>query len=98
MICYPVAAMSLLPPTPLRLMPGVLRARGLEVGLKKLQTALRSGAIPGRHERGRWFLSEADLDAAELYFRDLAARGSRKGGAAALDRAKGRPPQSSGSH
>ena len=50
-ICYHAAAMSLMPPTPIRLVPGLLRARGLKVGFEKIRTALESGAIPGRHER-----------------------------------------------
>src|SRR4051812_3351921 len=79
-----VAAMM---PIAVRLVPGLLRARGVAAGLKELTEALALGAVPGRRERGRWLLSEADLDAAERYFRERAARGAWKGGAAALARA-----------
>ena len=74
-------------PIALALVPGLLRARGLQVGRKRLHEALASGAIPGRREGGRWLLSPEDLDAAERHFGGLAARGARKGGAAALERA-----------
>jgi hypothetical protein len=84
-----VAVPTTTPPIALVLVPGLLRARGLEVGLKRLGEALSSGAIPGRRERGRWLLTADDLDAAERYFRGLAARGPPKGGAAGLERAKG---------
>ena len=77
------------PPIALVLVPGLLRARGLEVGIKRLGEALSSGAIPGRRERGRWLLTTGDLDAAERYFRGLAARGPAKGGAAGLEGPKG---------
>ncbi len=79
---------SPLPPIALALAPGLLRARGLEVGRKQLAEALGSGAIPGRRERGRWLLTSDDLDAAERYFQGRAARGAWKGGAAALVRAR----------
>ena len=77
------------PPIALALVPGLLRARGLAVGRKRLGEALVSGAIPGRREHGRWVLTADDLDAAERYFRGRAARGAPKGGAAGLARAKG---------
>jgi hypothetical protein len=32
-VCYHAAAISLMPPTPIRLVPGLLRARGLKVSL-----------------------------------------------------------------
>src|SRR5690349_14993924 len=80
-----VAAMT---PIAVKLVPGLLRARGVAAGLKELTAALALGAVPGTRERGRWLLSEADLDAAERYFRERAARGVWKGGAAALVRAR----------
>jgi hypothetical protein len=75
-------------PIAVKLVPDLLRARGVAAGLKELTEALALGAVPGRRERGRWLLSEADLDAAEHYFRGRAARGAWKGGAAALVRAR----------
>jgi hypothetical protein len=90
--------MSTMMPIALPLIPKLLRARGLDVSRKRLGQALLSGAIPGRLEQGRWILSEADVDAAERYFRDLAARGSWKGGAAGLERARsGSLPTAEGS-
>ena len=87
-ICYHAAAMSLMPPTPIRLVPGLLRARGLKIGLKRLQSALDMGAIPGTYEKRRWVLTAEDVDAAERYFRETAAPGARKGGAAGLQQAR----------
>ena len=78
------------PPIALALVPGLLRARGLEVGRKALREALRNGVIRGRLEGGRWLLSPEELDAAERYFRTLDGRGRPKGGAAALARTGGR--------
>ena len=78
-----------LPPIALELVPGLLRARGLEVSCKRLGEALRSGAIAGRRERGRWLMMPDEVDAAERYFRELAARGTWRGGAAGLSRARG---------
>ena len=75
-------------PIAAKLVPGLLRARGVAAGLKELTGALALGAVPGRKERGRWLLSEADLDAAERYFRERAAKGVWRGGAAALARAR----------
>src|SRR5215210_6344663 len=71
--CYSAAAMSLMPPTPVRLVPGVLRARGLRVSLDRIRDALESGAVPGRRDRHRWLLTPEDVDAAERYFRKPAA-------------------------
>ena len=82
-------AMSLLPPTPIRLVPGLLRARGLTVSLNALREALSRGVIPGTREKWQWTLTAEDVDAAERYFREIAACGAWKGGAAALERAKG---------
>jgi hypothetical protein len=82
------AAMSLMPPTPVRLVPGLLRARGLKVSFERIRTALESGAIPGHHERYRWVLTSEDVDTAESYFREIAAMGANKGGAAAVRQAK----------
>ena len=87
-ICYHAAAMSLMPPTPIRLVPGLLRARGLKVSFEKIRTALESGAIPGHHERYCWVLTSEDVDAAESYFREIAIIGANKGGAAAVRQAK----------
>jgi hypothetical protein len=80
--------MSLMPPTPIRLVPGLLRARGLKVSFEKIRTALESGVVPGRRERHRWVLTPEDVDVAERYFREIAAMGATKGGAAAVRQAK----------
>jgi hypothetical protein len=85
--------MSLIPPTPVRLVPGLLRARGLKVSVESIRTALQSGAVPGRRERSRWVLTPEDVDAAELYFRQPAINGPPRGGAAAVDQAKKRSRQ-----
>src|SRR4051812_47385101 len=77
-------------PIAVKLVPGLLRARGVAAGLKELTEALALGAVPGRKERGRWLLSEADLDAVERYFRERVAKGAWRGGAAALARARAR--------
>jgi hypothetical protein len=87
--------MSLMPPTPLRLVPGLLRARGLKVSFERIRTALESGAVPGRRERYHWVLTPEDVDAAERYFRDFDATSDRqKHGAAALEEARRRSRQS----
>jgi hypothetical protein len=86
--------MPLLPPIPIRLVPDLLRARGLEIGLKRLQGALHSGAIPGTYDKRRWVLTAEDVDAAERYFREPVARDTQKGGAAAVDQAKRRSQRS----
>jgi hypothetical protein len=89
--------MSLMPPTPIRLVPGLLRSRGLKVSFDRIRTALESGAIPGHHERYRWVLTPENVDAAERYFRDLdATSGGQKAGAAALEEARRRSRQSRG--
>jgi hypothetical protein len=86
-----------MPPTPLRLVPGLLRSRGLKVSFEKIRTALESGAIPGHHERYRWVLTPEDVDAAERYFRALDDTGrGQKAGAAALEEARRRSRQSRG--
>jgi hypothetical protein len=85
--------MSLMPPTPIRLVPGLLRARGLKVSMDRIRDALESGAISGRRERYRWVLTPEDVDAAERYFREPAANGAPKGGAAAVDQARRRSQQ-----
>ena len=80
--------MAAMTPIAVKLVPALLRARGVAAGLKELTEALALGAVPGRRERGRWLLSEADLDAAERYFRERAARSAWRGGAAALAQAR----------
>jgi hypothetical protein len=85
--------MSLMPPTPVRLVPGLLRARGLKVSFEKVRTALESGAVPGRRERHHWVLTPEDVDAAERYFREITTPGSRKGSAADLAQARRRSQQ-----
>jgi hypothetical protein len=77
-------------PIAARLVPDILRARGVEVGRKGFYAALYSGAIPGRQDQGRWILTPEDVDAAEVYFREIAALGATKGGAAAVRQAKAR--------
>ena len=80
------------PPLPISatLVPGILRTRGVEVSSKRLLAALYTGAIPGRREQWRWILTPEDVDAAEVYFREIAALGATKGGAAAVRQAKAR--------
>jgi hypothetical protein len=91
--------MSLIPPTPVRLVPGLLRARELKVSVDRIRDALESGAVPGRRERYRWMLTPEDVDAAERYFRVLdATSGGQKAGAAAVVAAKRRSRQSRGSY
>jgi hypothetical protein len=86
-----------MPPTPVRLVPGVLRTRGLKVSLETIRTALVSGAIPGRCEQRYWVLTSEDVDAAERYFRDFnATNGRQKAGAAGLEEARRRSRQSRG--
>jgi hypothetical protein len=86
--------MSLMPPTPLRLVPGLLRARGLKVSVDRIQDALQSGAVPGRRDgrrRHHWMLTPEDVDAAERYFRELDnTNGGQKAGAAAVEEARRR--------
>ena len=67
--------MATMTPIAVKLVPALLRARGVAAGLKELTEALALGAVPGRRERGRWLLSEADLDAAERYFRGARRQG-----------------------
>ncbi len=80
------------PPLPISstLVPGILRARDVQVSSKRLLAALSAGAIPGRREQWRWILIPEDVDAAEIYFREVAASGAAKGGAAAVRQAKAR--------
>ena len=85
--------MSLMPPTPVRLVPGLLRARGLKVSVDKIREALQSGAVPGRREQRYWVLTSEDVDAVERYFRELTTPGAQKGGAAGLEQAKERSQQ-----
>ena len=55
-----------------------------------MQQPLYAGAIPSRREQWRWILTPEDVDAAENYFREIAALGGNKGGAAAVRQAKAR--------
>jgi hypothetical protein len=86
--------MSLMPSTPVRLVPGVLRARGLKVSLHRIRDALESGAVPGRRDdrrRHHWMLTAEDVDAVERYFRELdSTNGGQKAGAAAVEEARRR--------
>jgi hypothetical protein len=82
--------MSLLPPTPVRLVPSLLRGRGLAIGMKRLREALNNGVIPGTYEQGRWTLTAEDVEAAERYFREVVAPERWKGGAAGLEQARAR--------
>jgi hypothetical protein len=82
--------MSMLPPTPFRLVPGLLRARGVAIGERRLRDALNSGVIPGTYDQGRWTMTAEEVDAAERYFREVAAPERQKGGAAGLEQAKAR--------
>ena len=88
--------MSLMPPTPIRLVPGLLRARGLKVGVDRIRDALQCGAVPGRRDERRrhhWMLTAEDVNAVERYFRELATPSAQKGGAAGLEQAKKRSQQ-----
>lgn len=85
--------MSLMPPTPVRLVPGLLRARGLKVSVDRIREALQSGVVPGRREQRYWVLTPEDVDAVERYFRELATPGAQKGGAAGLEQAMRRSQQ-----
>ena len=80
----------MLPPTPFRLVPGLLRARGVAIGERRLRDALNSGVIPGTYDQGRWTMTAEDVDAAERYFREVAAPEHQKVGAAGLEQAKAR--------
>ena len=73
--------MTMLPPTPIQLVPGLLRARGLAIGMKKLREALNGGAIPGKYDQGRWTMTAEDVAAAERYggFRNEAQRVKQSG-------------------
>ena len=83
--------MSLMPPTPVRLVPGLLRARGLKVSVDRIRKALQSGAVPGRREQRYWVLTPEDVDAVERYFRELDnTSGGQKAGAAAVEEARRR--------
>ncbi len=90
--------MSLMPPTPLRLVPGLLRARGLKVSVDRIRDALQCGAVPGRRDgrRHHWMLTPEDVDAAERYFREVDTSGGQKAGAAGVEEAKRRSRQSRG--
>jgi hypothetical protein len=70
--------------------PGLLRARGIALSERRLRNALNSGVIPGTYDQGRWTMTAEDLDAAEHYFREVAAPERQKGGAAGLEQAKAR--------
>jgi hypothetical protein len=80
----------MLPPTPFRLVPGLLRARGVALSERRLRNALTSGVIPGTYDQGRWTMTAEDVAAAELYFRKDAAPERWRGGAAGLEQAKAR--------
>ena len=81
--------MSLISPAPIRLVPGLLRARGVAIGERRLRDALTSGVIPGTYDQGRWTMTAEDVAAAERYFRKVAAPGW-KGGAGGLEQARAR--------
>jgi hypothetical protein len=57
----------MLPPTPFRLVPDLLRARGVAIGERRLRNALNSGVIPGTYDQGRWTMTAEEVDAAERY-------------------------------
>ena len=79
----------MLPPTPFRLVPGLLRARGVALSERRLRNALNSGVIPGTYDQGRWTMTAEDMAAAERYFRKVAAPGW-KGGAGGLEQVRAR--------
>ena len=86
--------MSLMPPTPVRLVPGLLRVRGLKVSVDRIRDALQRGAVPGRRDdrrRHHWMLTAEDVDAVERYFRELDnTNGGQKASAAAVEEARRR--------
>jgi hypothetical protein len=93
--------MSLMPPIPVRLVPDLLRARGLKVSVDRIREALQRGAVPGRRDdrrRHHWMLTAEDVDAVERYFRELDETGSgqKAGAAAALEEARRGSRQSRG--
>ena len=84
----------LLCPVALKLVPGLLRGRGVAgVTVQRLHEALASGVIPGRLVDNRWLVEEGDLDAVEAYFREQGAArtsGSPRRGAAGMAQARAR--------
>ena len=80
------SAVPLLPLVALDRLPELLRRRGVDVALRRIQDAAAGGVIPVRRVGGRYAVAEADLPAVERYFRDN-PRGTARGGAAALARA-----------
>ncbi len=84
----------LLCPVALKLVPGLLRGRGVAgVTVQRLHEALAAGLIPGRREGDRWLVEEGDLDAAGRYFREQGAArtsGSPRRGAAGTAQARAR--------
>ena len=85
----------LLCPVALKLVPGLLRGRGVAgVTVQRLHEALGSGAVPGRREGDRWLIEEGDLGAVEAYFRErqggIRASGAPKKGAAGLAQVRAR--------
>jgi hypothetical protein len=82
----------LLCPVALKLVPGLLRGRGVAgVTVQRLHQALAAGLIPGRREGDRWLVDEGDLDAVGRHFGGCRARPEppRKG-AAGLAQARAR--------
>ena len=79
------SAVPPLPPVPLYRLPELLRRRGVDVALRRIQDAAAGGVIPARMVGGRYVVAEADLPAVERYFR-ANPRGTARGGAAGLAR------------
>jgi uncharacterized protein (DUF433 family) len=87
--------MSLMPSTPIRPVPGLLRARGLRISVNRIRDALQSGIIPGRREQRYWVLTPEDVEAAERYFRQAdVTTGGQKAGAAGLEQVRRRSRRS----
>jgi hypothetical protein len=84
----------LLCPVALKLVPGLLRGRGVAgVTVQRLHEALASGLIPGRREGDRWLVEEGELEAVEAYFREQGAArtsGAPKKGAAGVAQVRAR--------
>ncbi len=80
------SAVPLLPLVALDRLPELLRRRGVDVALRRIQDAAAGGVIPVRRIGGRYAVDEADLGEVERYFRDN-PRGTARGGAAGLARA-----------
>jgi hypothetical protein len=72
-------AAPLLPPIALKLVPELLRRRGVVVSYQQLKRAAAAGALPIRWRGARLFVDEADLPTVETYFRTYQPCPPRRG-------------------